>query len=211
MGSLQFLFVRSWMNTLGVSDHELEMVFPGDSLVPDPDLLTTRAITIQAPLSDVWPWLVQIGQGRGGFYSYELLENMVGCDIHNADEILPEYQNLEKGDSIRLHPDSPPLQVVDIENNHYFILGGRIDTQTADILPIDQAGSPDHMAATWAFMVYPKDENSTRLITRFRLAGKSGLLTWIAYRFIFEPVTFIMERKMLLGIRQRAENYRISN
>jgi hypothetical protein len=84
---------RSRYSKWGASADEVEMSLPGDEFVPNPVLVSTRAITIQAPVSSVWPWLVQMGQGRGGLYSYERLENMVGCDMHNADRIIPEHQH----------------------------------------------------------------------------------------------------------------------
>ena len=81
---------------------------PGDELLPDADLTATRAITVDAAAADVWPWIAQLGQGRGGFYSYDFLENLVGCDIHSADRIVPEWQNIEAGNQVKLHPEVAP-------------------------------------------------------------------------------------------------------
>lgn len=83
---------------------------PCDELVEHPKLNATHAITIDAPASAVWPWLVQMGQTRGGFYSYAWLENLVGCHMHNADQIHPEWQDLKVGDQVWLHPKAPPLR-----------------------------------------------------------------------------------------------------
>ena len=96
--------VQPWHKTWGATEEEAQKPLPGDEFVPDPAYMTTRAITIEAPPEDVWPWLVQVGQDRGGFYSYEWLENIFGLDIHNADEIISEWQNLEVGDIVRLGP-----------------------------------------------------------------------------------------------------------
>ncbi|MEK8226829.1 hypothetical protein NKG05_13190 [Oerskovia sp. M15] len=79
-------------------------MLPGDELVPAADVVATRAITIAAPPREVWRWVLQLGQGRGGFYSYEWLENLVGCEIRNADRIEPQWQRLAVGDEVRLHP-----------------------------------------------------------------------------------------------------------
>ena len=84
------LLIRPWHLRWGSSDEETEMKLPGDDLVQEAKLQATHAVTILAPPSQVWPWLIQIGQGRGGFYSYDWIENMMGLDIHNADNILPE-------------------------------------------------------------------------------------------------------------------------
>ena len=89
--------LRRW----GATTAELQRPLPGDDLVPHSRAGYTQAITIRAPVAAVWPWLVQIGQGRGGFYSYEGLENLVGCDIHNAERVLPEFQILASGDLLR--------------------------------------------------------------------------------------------------------------
>jgi hypothetical protein len=82
---------------------------PGDELVEHPNVEATHAITINAPVEEVWPWLVQLGQDKGGFYSHSRLENLVGCRLRNADRIVPEFQHLSVGDAVRLHPKAPPL------------------------------------------------------------------------------------------------------
>jgi hypothetical protein len=88
---------RGRYNRWGATDAEVAAAMPGDELVPDPQLGYTRAITIDAPPEDVWPWLVQMGQGRGGLYSYDGLENLVGCDIHSADRVIADFQQLAAG------------------------------------------------------------------------------------------------------------------
>ena len=86
--------VRPWLMHWGSRGAEVRLALPGDELVPHPKLSATHAVSIHAPASEVWAWLVQMGQGRGGFYSYDCIENWMGLDIHNADRILPEFQNL---------------------------------------------------------------------------------------------------------------------
>jgi hypothetical protein len=104
-----WLCVRPWHLRRDATDDEVQQPLPGDELAPPhPKLNTTHAITIHAPAVDVWPWLVQIGQDRGGFYSYTWLENLVGCHMRNADRLRPAWQRLAVGDSVWLHPKAPP-------------------------------------------------------------------------------------------------------
>jgi len=181
--------IRSWYRKWGASDVETEMNLPGDEFVPDPNLDSTRAITIQAPVSMVWPWLIQMGQGRGGLYTYERLENLVGCEMKNADNIIPEFQDIQVGDKVRLVPEGGDLYflVSAIEPGRAIILGG------------------DAPPTTWAFILNPIDENSTRLIVRWRQDYEPTLGNVIIWRGLTDPITFVMERKMLQGIKSRAE------
>jgi hypothetical protein len=97
--------VRARYLRWGATDDELKVVLPGDELVPVADLTATRAVTVRAATVGVWPWIAQLGQGRGGFYSYDFLENLVGCDIHSAERVVPEWQSVEVGDAVHLHPE----------------------------------------------------------------------------------------------------------
>lgn len=178
--------IRPWHLRWGATDEEVEATLPGDEFVPEPKVNATHAITINAPVSDVWPWLVQVGQTRGGFYSYAWLENMVGCHMRNADRIHPEWQELKVGDEVWLHPKAPPLHVLRIEPGRAIVL-----------------------EKCWTFILQPVDERTTRLIIRGRgdyiPDFKNALLNFIYWRVIFEPAHFIMERKMMFGIKERAE------
>ncbi len=186
--------IRPWYSKWGATENEVNMSLPGDDQVPNPVLQSTRAITIQAPVSAVWPWLVQMGQGRGGLYSYERLENLVGCDMHNADRIMPEHQQLKVGDKIRLVPEGrdPYFLVSAIEPDRAIILCG------------------DDPPTTWAFILQAIDENATRLIVRWRQDYKPTLANVIGWRLVTDPITFVMERKLLQGIKARAEAFRMS-
>lgn len=181
---------RPWYSKWGATETEVNMSLPGDDQVPNPVLESTRAITIQVPSSAVWPWLVQMGQGRGGLYSYERLENLVGCDMHNADRIMPEHQHLKVGDKIRLVPEGrdPYFLVSAIEPDRAIILFG------------------DDPPTTWAFILEPIDENTTRLIVRWRQDYDPTLGNIIGWRLITDPITFVMERKLLQGVKLRAES-----
>ena len=180
---------RRWYGRWGATDAEVEDRLPGDDQVPHPNLESTRAITISAPAEAVWPWLVQMGQGRGGLYSYERLENLVGCGMRNADKILPEFQHLEVGDKIRLSQDdrTPYFVITAVEDGRAIILGG------------------DDPPTTWGFILAPVDEYSTRLIARFRQDYEPTFGNRLMWRGLTDPLTFVMERKMLLGIKTRAE------
>jgi|GEM_PF-759775 len=175
---------RSWYTRWGATDEEVAMPLPGDELMEFAS--ANHAITIDAPPEAVWPWLVQIGQNRGGFYSYTWLENAVLAHIHNADEVHPEWQELREGDFIRLaskrvYGDAPLLRVDSVEKNRFIVLEG------------------------WgAFVLQPLEGNRTRVIIRSHGRRRSLLARAINFAF-FEPAHFIMERKMLLGLKSRAE------
>lgn len=194
-------FLRGWYNCWGATPAEVQQQLPGDDLVPTPMLGYTRAITIQAPEECIWPWLVQIGQGRGGLYSYDGLENLAGCKIHSTEVIIPELQNPQIGDLVRLGPKGYPcFTILAIDPCRSMVL---ISADPKSEQPViyhipDQKG---FSIATWQFLLQPVDKNSTRLLVRQRLAYSSDM-TWI-WR-LTEPVGFIMERKMMLGIRQRS-------
>ena len=171
------------------------MSLPGDDLVPEPVLAANRVITIQAAADAVWPWLLQLGQGRGGFYSYQRLENMIGCDIHNADRIVPELQDLKVGDLVRLGPEGMPAFNV-----------AAIDPGSALILRGDMPDANGNATTwIWIFFLVPVDDQTTRLILRTRLDYAPNFGNRLMWRVFTDPISFNMERKMLQGIKARAE------
>lgn len=173
------LLVRPWHLRWGAKDEEVSKPLPGDELVPNPAIESTRAIAVNAPLEEVWPWVAQIGQDRGGFYSYEWLENLAGCRMRNAESVHPEWQHREVGERVPLHP-AFGLRVASFEPGRAVVLEG------------------------WGpFVVEPIDENSTRVIIRSRVPRRLDVLLY--YLLTFEIPHFVMERRMLLGIRERAE------
>ena len=187
------LLGRQWHLRWGATETELRAKLAGDDLIADADLTATRAITIRCPADQVWPWLAQVGQGRGGFYSYDRLENLVRCDIHSADRIVPELQDVEVGDEVRLAP-KVGLTVAALENGRALVLSGGV--------PIGHSDPPYDF--TWSFVLRDAPGGSTRLIVRERYAYKNS---WA--RFLVEPteaVSFLMSQKMLRGIRDRAES-----
>jgi hypothetical protein len=186
--------LRPWYCRWGATAADAARPLPGDELVPRPRLATTRAITILAPAAEVWPWLVQIGQGRGGLYSYTRLENLVGCDIHNAGQIMPEFQQLQVGDVIRLAPGNAPFfEVAAVEPPRTLVLKG---------------GGPQVSGAappSWAFCLDQTGDSVTRLIVRYRMEYPPGLGNLLIWRGIMDPLFFVMERRMLIGIQRRAD------
>jgi hypothetical protein len=170
---------------------------PGDEFVPDPKWSYTLGIDVAVPPEAVWPWIAQIGQRRGGFYSYQTLENGFGCKITNAAEILPEFQHPEAGDEIYLHPTAPPLRIEIVEPPHTLVLFGS---------PADIAAEKSWGISTWQFIVRPGSVGGSRLLTRGRSDYSRGWATRLAFgRFPIEPITFVMSRKMMKEIRRLAE------
>jgi hypothetical protein len=186
--------LRPWHLRWGATSEEVQRALRGDEMVPAPKLKATHAITIRAPREDVWPWLVQIGQGRGGFYSYEWLENLAGCDIHNADRVLPQFQTLHVGDSLRLHPDAPALPVGIADSGHAVVLGEYPAARAARLAK----GAPgEPMVASWGFYLFDTPEGQTRVVIRFRSDWEPSVGAFFGFRVFLEPAHFIMEQKML--------------
>ena len=169
--------VRPRLRRWGATPEECRRPMPGDS--PGTPLFTnTRAVTVRAPAEEVWRWLAQIGQDRGGFYSYDWLENLAGCDLHSADEIREEWQHPAAGDPLTVFPGySTPLQEVDPPR----------------ALVIENWG---------AYVIEPIDETTCRLLARSRAERDA---TGLAYVLGIELPHAIMEHRMLLGIKRRAE------
>src|SRR6266545_3032153 len=99
-----FLIVRPWYLGWGATDGEARRILPGDEIIPTASGQETRAITIRAPIERVWPWVSQLGQDRGGFYSYDLLENLVGCKMPTDDRLRPEARRWQLGDKLWMYP-----------------------------------------------------------------------------------------------------------
>jgi len=191
--------MRPWFLNWGATDEEIHRFWPGDELAPTPASLATRGITIHASADEVWPWLAQIGQDRGGFYSYSWLENLAGARIHNADRILPGQQSRQVGDTVWMAPrerygGQGCSRVARLEPGRDMVLVSPEDYDSV----VAKGLAPN---GTWAFILDPIDERTTRLIVRSRSGPQAN-----PFRFlIFDPIHFIMERKMMMGIRDRAE------
>jgi hypothetical protein len=186
--------IRPWHLRWGATDAETQMSLPGDELAGANAAQSTRAIEIHAPAGQVWPWLLQLGQGRGGLYSYDFLENLAGCDIHTLAAVDPALQSLRVGDVIRIGRQAalPYYRVA------------RIDPGTALVLRAVDAKTGADQNATWGFYLAPNSSTLTRLIVRHRDAPASDPTTR-TINAVFEPISFVMERGMLHGIRAHAE------
>ena len=186
--------VRPRLLRWGAIDDEVDVLLPGDDLVPNAHLTATRAIGVRATPSEVWPWIAQMGQGRGGLYSYDALENLVGCDIHSADRIVPEWQDVAVGDDFRLHPEVP-LSVVLVEPGRALVVRGAVEMgEDAPAPPYD---------FTWAFVLRDREDGTTRLLVRERYRYTERWAPLLVEAV--ELVSSVMSQKMLHGIRDRAE------
>jgi len=199
------LAIRPWHLRWGSADEEVELSLPGDDLVANAKLRATHAITINASPAQIWPWLVQIGQGRGGFYSYDWIENAMGLDIHTADQILSECQDLKVGDLIPLSEDEFGVPVAILEPQKSLVLHGDTRVPGPGNAPIMKEG--DYMATVWGFHLIPQEDGNTRLVERIFIDWNESPLNTFFYRVFLEPGSFIMEQKMLRGIKARVEKY----
>lgn len=189
------IHLQPWMYRWGARDDEVLGAMPGDDVVEDPTRRTTRAITIDAATHDVWPWLAQIGEHRGGFYSYSLLERAFGADIHNAGTIHPEWQQLEVGDTVWLASRYGPAArqiVAEIDPEKSLVLMSPND--------FDRVHHGVKATGCWSFALRPDDGGLTRLVVR----GSGDPVG----HFWFDIPHFVMEQKMMRGIRARAERAR---
>ena len=183
---------RSWQLRWGATREEATGALPGDEILPRADVTATRAVAIDAPADRVWPWIAQLGQGRGGLYSYDWLENLVGCDIHSADRVVPQWQRIEVGDEIKLHPDVS-LIVLSVQPGRILVVRNEVPT----------GSTPPPYDFTWAFVLRHAPGGGTRLLVRERYRH---VRRWAP--LLVEPicvVSFVMSRRMLRGIRSRAE------
>jgi hypothetical protein len=177
-----------WMDRWGATEDMITATFPGDELVPSPRYVYNRVVSVNASPEDIYPWLVQMGAERGGMYSYEWFEtNILRCELINADRIHEEWQGLKAGDKVKMCPGEwgpPAYEVALLEPGRAVVLGHHENGKWSDI---------------WQFILVPQADGTTRLVARGR-ETKSGTF-WDVIR----PGQFIMERGMLLGIKERAE------
>jgi hypothetical protein len=177
----------------GSTTDEREMPLPGDDAVEPADLVATRAITIHASASEVWPWIAQMGQGRGGLYSYDAIENLVGCEMRSADTIVDRWQDVVVGDRFGLHPKTA-LEVVHVDRDRALVVRGGVPEGSAPY------------AFSWAFVLLERLDGTTRLVVRERYRYLRRFASLIVEPV--EVVDFVMTQKMLRGIRDRAERTR---
>ncbi|MEW5812919.1 MAG: SRPBCC family protein [Actinomycetota bacterium] len=188
-------YFRDWGTTKAESGDAL----PGDELVRPPVLRATEGVTIDAPAEQVWPWLVQMGQDRGGLYSFEAIENLVGLQYRNADEIHPQWQHLAVGDTVRLTPrrwlgltDGVTLRVVDVVEGRVIVLRADSPRQAWDVV--------------WSFHLAARGDDQCRLLIRSRLALRHP--GEVVFAELLGPARALVTRGMLVGIKRRVERQR---
>jgi hypothetical protein len=169
----------------GTRPEEASGWLPGDELLEAPDVVATRAITIDAPPSAIWPWLLQMGPGRGGVYTYDWIENLFGLDMHSADRIHDEWQSMRVGDVWR-NPQGEGMRIEVVDPERALVIRS-------------EDGS-----WVWAFVLV-EEAHRTRFISRNRFLLKGSFLARTAFVYLMEPGSLVMERKMLLGVKERAE------
>ncbi len=193
-------FRRAKRNRWGIDDATAGRSYPGDELIPEPRWSWAHGVEIDAAAADVWPWIAQIGAGRGGFYSYQWLENILGCDVRNAETIHPEWA-VREGGELRLHPKVPPLRVLSVRPGRSLV--AFMGPQTGE--------EKRWIAASWLFLVEPLHAGPgaaerCRVISRYRCATSDDLASRLQFGpALIEPIGFAMDRRMLLGIKYRAE------
>lgn len=186
--------LRRWMNRWGATPFDLARMMAGDELLPSWTYSGTLAVVVHAPPEDIWPWLAQIGYQRGGLYSYDWLDRLFGfLDRPSATRILPEFQHLAAGDTIPMG-QGPNWPVAVAEPNHALVL--------------DMRNIGGGMEWVWQFGLYSLDAEHTQLVSRSRVRART-IWAWLL-TYIIEPSGFVMTRRMLLGIKQRAEGLRSS-
>lgn len=202
LASLATPFLRRSRAHWGIDAALAARPYPGDDRVPTPRWSWTHAVEIDAPMAAVWPWVAQIGQGRAGFYSYQWLENVVGCDVHNAEDVHSEWTEIRVGDALRLHPDMPPLSVVAVEPGQWWVAHahhGDGDGGAGD--PI-----PGRVSMSWLFHLEALPGGRTRFVSRMRSDYAGDWRAALAQGpWLLEPIGFVMDRRMLLGVKARVE------
>ena len=196
--------LRPWYTCWGASEAEASQPLPGDEIVPSPKSEMTLALTVQAPVERIWPWFVQLGCQRAGWYSYDLLDN---GGVPSASRLLSEHQRLEVGDVVKAMPTGEfGFPVAAIQPRRWITLGGILDTKTGEPVKDENLLPEAYFSGDQTFYLEPLGEGATHALLRLRLDWNPNALNTLAYRVFMEPISFVMARKMLLGIRARAEN-----
>lgn len=198
--------LRPWFLVWGATKDEVHGPWPGDEMTPDAVCQATRAVTIHASADEIWPWLVQIGQDRGGFYSYTWLENLFGARMRNADRLLPNLDDRKVGDTVWMTPKERYggkgcMRIAALEPGRSMVLVAPDDYERV----LRSGRAP---GGCWTFILRPLGNGITRLIVRSRGAENESLPARLFDRLVFDPAHFIMERKMMLEIKRLAEERR---
>ena len=194
------LLVRPWYGNWGATAEEARRALPGDAIIPAATVQETRAITIAAPSERVWPWIAQLGQDRGGFYSYDLLENLVGCEMPTVDRLRPEKQSWHVGDKLWMYPAGKADSLGFGTLRTY--LSGRALGFATRAVGTARAEPED---GSWSFVLVPVSATATRVLVRGRLAPGRSFPARLFNAALFAPAHFSMERRMLLGLKALVE------
>jgi hypothetical protein len=181
------ILLTPWMDGWGATQAEIDAAYSGDELLREPARIVNRAITIQAPPEQIYPWIIQMGADKGGMYSYTWIENLINCRQANADRIHSEWQGLKAGDLVRMCPGEfgpVPFTVALLQPSTSVVMGHQENGVWVDL---------------WQFVIQPLPNGASRLILRTRTNMTGGIWS------IIHPGIFIMERGMLIGIKDRTE------
>ncbi len=183
---IAFPLLPHWFHTWGATEAEVTADYPGDELITEPLIFWTHATTIDAPPEEVWPWIAQLGDRRGGFYSYTFIENLVAGEkiYHNADRIVPQWQDPQ-----------PSIEII----------GGAIQIREVEPGAWLLADSTNEIGWTWIWHLTPIADNRTRLIVRTRIKPPAEMGGNAALGWVMDAGGFVMERRMIQGIQDRAE------
>ena len=191
-------FLRGRRSHWGLDAAAAARHYPGDELVAVPRWSWTHGIEVAAPMEHVWPWIAQIGADRAGFYSYQWLENVAGCRLQNAEAVHAEWE-VHAGDAVVLHPSMPPQRVVLVDRGRHFVVH----------VPLDEAARAEGkpwVTASWLFHLEPLGPDRCRFVSRYRADCSDDIATRLSFGpVLVEPVGFAMDRRMLLGVKARAE------
>ncbi|CAN5168163.1 hypothetical protein BH09MYX1_BH09MYX1_52120 [soil metagenome] len=191
-------FMRRARRHWGLDEETAMRTLPGDELIPVPTWDWTHGIEIDAGADDVWKWVAQIGADRGGFYSYQWLENLVGCGVRNAERVHPELA-ISATSALSIHPKMPPLPIAVFERGSHFVAYAAADEAA-------RAANAPWLSTSWGFYVEPLPNGRSRFISRFRCASSNDALSRIQFGPpLLEPIGFAMDRRMLLGVKARVE------
>jgi len=179
-----FILFRPWQLRWGATDGEIKRSMPGDDIVNGPSFNATRAVSINAPAEHIYPWIVQMGVGRAGLYSYDLLDNL---GRPSAEVILPAHQYRHVGDVVPMSPDGKQgMWVKDFRNNEWMLWWDKIGD------------------SSWVWGIYSEGEAHSRLVTRVRVKYR-WFSPAILFNLLIEFFDIMMMRKCMLGIKRRAE------
>ena len=198
------IFLKPFRDRWGMTRPQLDREFPGDGIIPIPRSQFTHGVEIKAPARFVWPWVAQIGKDKGGFYSYELLENVIGLEIYNTDKILEEFQHPKTGDMVPFGPKSAyPLVICD--EGKAMVIESCEDLGAKKVYNPDHGHPENYMHLSWLWFIEPINSESSRFVSRNRLTYNDSFKNRLLIGILSEPIVFAMDRKMCLGIKKRAE------